>query len=143
LHLLIDNRDETFQKLTLACLLKTSKRQAETGGKNLTIKYPKYAKLLEGLTDDKTYVDMIPVIFHGSHGGGDQEGAGEKKVERKVKGSIPKLIDEDRQEVLPIIIKLMFSKMLRRKGAINKKNIRTRRNIVYMFMCNLNPDTEF
>ena len=33
--------------------------------------------------------------------------------------------------------------MLRRKGAINKKSIRTRRNIVYMFMCNLDPKTEF
>jgi hypothetical protein len=78
LHLLIDNRDETFQKLALACLLKTSKKQADTGGKNLTIKYPKYAKLLEGLTDDKAYADMIPIIFHGSHSA-EREGEGVEK----------------------------------------------------------------
>jgi len=129
--------------LALACLLKTSKKQAETGGKNLTIKYPKYAKLLEGLTDDKSYTDMIPIIFHGSHSGTKENDNDEKEQTKKVKGSIPKLIEEDRQDLLPIIIKLMFSKMLRRKGAINKKSIRTRRNIVYMFMSNLDPHTEF
>jgi len=87
---------------------------------------------------------MIPIIFYGSH---TQQREGDLAEEgnntKKIKGAIPKLTDEDRLDMLPIIIKLMFSKMLRRRGAINKKSIRTRRNIVYMFMSNLDPNTEF
>jgi hypothetical protein len=49
----------------------------------------------------------------------------------------------DRAEVLPLIIKLLFSKILKKKGAINKKSIKTRRNIVYQFMTGLDPATEF
>jgi hypothetical protein len=29
------------------------------------LKYPKYQRLLEGLADDKNYVDMMPVIAYG------------------------------------------------------------------------------
>lgn len=49
----------------------------------------------------------------------------------------------DRQELLPVIIKLLFSKLLKNKGTRNKKSIGTRRNIVYQFLSGLNPKTEF
>lgn len=45
--------------------------------------------------------------------------------------------------MLPFIIKLLFSKLLRKKGAINKKTIFTRRNIVYQFLSGLDPLTEY
>ncbi len=55
----------------------------------------------------------------------------EEEKTNKVKGNIPKLAAEDRLEVLPVIIKLLFSKLLKKKGVINKKNFHTRLNIVY------------
>jgi hypothetical protein len=64
LHALINSQDENFQKLALTCLLKVNKK----GEGNLTAKYPKYVKLLEGLADDKEYYNMIPIIIHGSEG---------------------------------------------------------------------------
>jgi hypothetical protein len=66
-----------------------------------------------------------------------------KESKREIKGKIPRLEAEDRAEVLPLIIKLIFSKILKKKGSINKKSIKTRRNIVYQFMSNLDPATEF
>jgi predicted DNA binding CopG/RHH family protein len=45
------------------CLLKVSKKE---NFNNLTIKLPKYQKLLEGLTDDQRFKDMIPIITFGS-----------------------------------------------------------------------------
>jgi hypothetical protein len=50
--------------------LKTSKKASttqdkESDEKNKTLKYPKYQRLLEGLADDKNYVDMMPVIAYG------------------------------------------------------------------------------
>lgn len=59
------------------------------------------------------------------------------------KGSIPKLKDEHREQVLPIIIKLLLSKIIKKKGAINKKTIHTRRSIVFQFLSSLNPETEY
>lgn len=51
---------------------------------------------------------------------------------------------EDRLEVLPFIVKLLFSKLCKKKGAINKNNsIDDRRNIVYIFLSSLEPATEF
>jgi hypothetical protein len=50
-------------------LLKTSKKASTTKQEgdetNKTLKYPKYQRLLEGLADDKQYVDMMPVIAFG------------------------------------------------------------------------------
>ena len=60
-----------------------------------------------------------------------------------MKGAIPKLEKEDRLDVLPVIVKLLFSKLMKKKGMINKKNIHTRRNIVYAFLSGLDPATEF
>ena len=81
---------------------------------------------------------MIPIIVFGSQEGPteslqaieDQEET-QKESKRNIKGNIPRLEKADRLEVLPFIIKLLFSKLMKKKGAINKKNIFTRRNIVY------------
>ena len=56
---------------------------------------------------------------------------------------IPKLDEEDREAMLPVIIKLLQSKLLMKKGAINKKSLFVRRNIVYQFFSSLNPVNEF
>jgi len=56
-----------------------------------------------------------------------------KKQDAKA-NNIPKLADSHRLEVLPIIIKLLLSKLIKKKGAINMKTIHTRRTIVYSFM---------
>jgi hypothetical protein len=48
-----------------------------------------------------------------------------------------KLDKEHRKDVLPIVIKLLQSKLLRKKGSINKKGIQVRRNIVYQFFSSL------
>lgn len=44
--------------------------------------------------------------------------------------------------MLPIIIKLLLSKLIKKKGAINQKTVHVRRTIVYQFMSQLNPETE-
>jgi len=144
---LLNTSDTHLQQLVLSCLIKASKKQDFA---NPTLKLPKYQKLLEGLTDDQRYKDMIPIIIFGS-----QEGATEalqdieneeqtvREAKRNIKGTIPKLEKEDRLEVLPYIIKILFSKLLRKKGAINKKKIDTRRNIVYQFLSGLDPKSEF
>ena len=57
---------------------------------------------------------------------------------------MPKLEKEDRLDLLPFIIKLLFSKLVKKKGAINKNNsIGDRRNVVYIFLSSLEPNTEF
>lgn len=94
---------------------------------------------------------MIPILIHGSS---SVENAQEdtvmddddkltKKAKRKeTKASIPKLEEDDRADVLPVVIKLLQSKLLQRRGAINKKSIFTRRNIVYQFVSTFNKETE-
>ena len=118
---------------------------------------PKYAKLLEGLADDLKFRNMIPIINLGSSDAattnkayneeGEYEGAAleeNKESKRNIKGQIPKLEKEDRQELLPFVIKLLFSKLVKKKGAINKNNsIGERRNIVYIFLSSLEPASEF
>ena len=118
---------------------------------------PKYAKLLDGLADDQKFKLMIPVINHGSSDAAtvtqayveneDYEAPEEVKGEQaknRSKGSIPKLEKEDRLDLLPVIIKLLFSKLVKKKGAINKNsNINDRRNVVYIFLSSLDPETEF
>ena len=66
-----------------------------------------------------------------------------KDTKKALKGAIPKLEKEDRLDVLPFIVKLLFSKLMKKKGMINKKNIHTRRNIVYAFLSGLDPASEF
>lgn len=61
----------------------------------------------------------------------------------KEAGVIPKLAEEDRQDVLPIVVKLLFSKLFKKKGVINQKSIGTRRTIVFQFLAGLDPSTEF
>jgi hypothetical protein len=97
-------------------LLKTSKRQDFD---NKTIKLPKYQKLLEGLCDDIKFKDMILVITHGSDLDQGEDAQDEDQKKQKQKESIPKLAKEDRIEVLPVIVKLLFSKLLKQKGKIN------------------------
>ena len=72
-----------------------------------------------------------------------EDGETVKEKKRAIKGGIPKLEQEDRLQVLPVIIKLLFSKLLKKKGSINKKSIHTRRNIVYAFLSGLDPQSEF
>lgn len=60
---------------------------------------------------------MIPVIAHGSsieHD--DQQPADEEQKKTKATESIPKLSQDDRLQVLPVIVKLLFSKLLKKKG---------------------------
>lgn len=115
----------------------------------------KYRKLLEGFSDDEKFKDMIPILIHGSQtrsGDADVPDEYQKDSEDKVvqkskrketKSVIPKLEEEDRAAMLPVIIKLLQSKLLQQKGAINRKNLHTRRNIVYQFFASLSPSTEF
>jgi hypothetical protein len=56
--------------------------------------------------------------------------------------SIPKLADQHRLDVLPIVVRLLLSKLIKKKGAINQKTVHTRRNIVYQFIAQLNPEKE-
>lgn len=66
---LLNSADSHLQQIVLTCLVKASKK---VDFENTTLKLPKYQKLLEGLTDDTKYKDMIPIIVFGS-----QEGATE------------------------------------------------------------------
>ncbi len=45
--------------------------------------------------------------------------------------------------MLPFIVKLLFSKLLKKKGVVNKKSLMQRRIIVYQFFAGLDPITEF
>lgn len=117
----------------------------------------KYQKLLDGFTDDELFKDMIPIVVHGSHthsGNADTDIPEEymkdedKKMHQKMarketKSAIPKLEDQDRQQVLPIIIKILQSKLVHKKGVVNKKSLFVRRNLIYQFFASLNPATEF
>jgi len=51
-----------------------------------------------------------------------------------------KLDKEHRDVVLPVIVRLLQSKLLRKRGAINKKGIDIRRNIIYSFFQQLRGD---
>ena len=118
---------------------------------------PKYAKLLEGLADDLKFRSVIPLINFGTTDGGSVNEAYLDKPEefevkeedtrenkRSVKGAVPKLEKEDRLDLLPIIIKLLFSKLVKKAGAINKNNsISDRRNVVFIFLSSLDPATEY
>jgi len=94
-------------------------------------------------------IDSVAVAEENAHGDGAEndeagvEGGKDGKTKRNAKGSIPKLEKEDRLEVLPFIIKLLISKLLKKRGSINKKSINVRRNIVYQFLSGLDPKTEF
>lgn len=152
---LLMSAESTLQKNVLTCLLKCSKKTDSF--KNKTAKLPKYAKLLEGLADDLKFRGVIPLINFGSAEGGsinqeymeqgedfEEKEEDKKEGKRSLKGAVPKLEKEDRLEVLPFIIKLLFSKLVKKKGAINKNNsISDRRNIVYIFLSSLDPETEF
>ncbi len=52
------------------------------------------------------------------------------------------MAEQHRVDVLPIVIKLLLSKLIKKKGAINKKTVHTRRTIVYSFMGQLKPENE-
>ena len=95
------------------------------------MKFPKYQKLLEGLTDDIKFKDMILVIAHGQDVDQGEDAQDEEQKEKKAKESIPKLAQEDRQQLLPVIVKLLFTKLLKQKGKINQKSLQQRRVIVY------------
>lgn len=73
---LLNTSDTHLQQLVLSCLIKASKK---TDFDNPTLKLPKYQKLLEGLTDDERYKDMIPIIVFGS-----QEGATESLQDMEI-----------------------------------------------------------
>ena len=153
---LLTSAENSLQKNVLACLLKCSKKTSDSFH-NKTAKMPKYAKLLEGLADDLKFRNVIPLINYGSLEGGSVNEAyleqpeefevkedDTKENKRSVKGAVPKLEKEDRLDMLPIIIKLLFSKLVKKSGAINKNNsISERRNIVYIFLSSLDPATEF
>ena len=55
---------------------------------------------------------------------------------------IPRLEPEDREAILPLIVKLLQSKLLQKRGAINKKSLLTRRNIVYNLYATFNTESE-
>ena len=122
---LLTSVENSLQKNVLACLLKCSKKTDSF--KNKTAKMPKYSKLLEGLADDLKFRSVIPLINFGTTEGGsvneaylDQPEEFEVKEEdarynkRSVKGAVPKLEKEDRLDLLPIIIKLLFSKLVKK-----------------------------
>ena len=97
---------------------------------NRTVKFPKYQKLFEGLMDDTRFVDMIPIINFGSQAVSNVDENADVEVyddshkpKKKTQEGIPRLAQSDRQEVLPVIVKLLFSKLLRKHGAINQKTL--------------------
>lgn len=53
------------------------------------------------------------------------------------------MADEDRLDVLPVIVKILFSKLLKKRGVVNNKSLHQRRTFVYQFFAGLNPITEF
>jgi Down-regulated in metastasis len=139
---LLNTNDSKLQKLALDCLLKSD---SEAGVLR------QYRKLLEGFTDDIKFKDMIQVVNFGSQVGSSGGMAGntnedeatqvDNKKDAKA-NNIPKLAEQHRVDVLPVIIKLLLSKLIKKKGAINKKTVHTRRTIVYQFMSQLNPEIE-
>jgi hypothetical protein len=79
---------------------------------------------------------MIFILIHGRMGSnsltyGDSSEGYEKTAKKADKGTIAKLKDEHRLDILPVVIKLLLSKLIKKKGAINKKTIYTRRTIVF------------
>lgn len=108
---------------------------------------------MDGFIDDEKFKDMIPIMTHGSQDQSGKQLADEdfvvdeelaKKVQRKeTKSVIPKLEDEDRSIILPLIVKILQSKANHKKGAINKKSIHVRRNLIYSFYATLDPSSEF
>ena len=103
---LLSSTDTKLQKNALECLTKSGYN------KGLLIKY---AKLLDGFADDEKFKDMIPIMIHGSGASGEDlevEGQEDKPKKRKeTKATIPKLETEDRKLMLPVIIKLLQSKL--------------------------------
>ena len=131
----LSSTDNKLQKCALECLTKSGYCKGL-----LT----KYKKLLEGFADDEKFKDMIPIMIHGSNSGpsvgettegqdgGEFEKEKETKAKRKeTKSAIPKLEDEDRAQMLPIVIKLLQSKLQQQRGAINKRNLYSRRSLVF------------
>ena len=104
---LLQATDPKLQSSSLTCLIKSGYRRG------ILIKYK---KLLEGFADDEKFKDMIPILIHGSSSveNAQEDTAMEtddkftKKAKRKeTKASIPKLEDDDRADVLPVVIKLL------------------------------------
>jgi hypothetical protein len=112
---LLNTNDTKQQKCALECLVKSGYRRGLMA---------KYKKLLEGFSDDEKFKDMIPILIHGSQtrsGDADVQDEYQKDSEDKVvqkskrketKSVIPKLEEEDREAMLPVIIKLLQSKLL-------------------------------
>lgn len=99
-----------MQKCALECLTKSGYK---AGLMN------KYKKLFEGFCDDEKFKDMIPVLIHGSQSrSGDadvaedylkdtEDKAVQKAKRKETKSVIPKLDEEDREAMLPVVIKLL------------------------------------
>jgi len=112
---MLNTNDTKSQKTTLECLIKSGYK---SGLMN------KYKKLLDGFVDDEKFKDMIPILIHGSmtrSGDADvpeeyQKDSEDKMISKskrkETKSVIPKLEDEDREAMLPVIIKLLQSKLL-------------------------------
>lgn len=77
-----------------------------------------------------------------ANGGAAEQYADEESKKESKANNIPKLAESHRLDVLPIVIRLLLSKLIKKKGAINQKTVHTRRTIVYQFMSQLNPQTE-
>jgi hypothetical protein len=67
----------------------------------------------------------------------------EAKQKKKEKESIPKLQKEDRADVLPVIVRLLFSKLSLQSGKGKLKQLNDRRTIIYQFYASLDPETEY
>ena len=116
---LLTTADAHLQKLLLTCILKATKKTLHFN--NPTVRLPKYAKLLEALLDDVKFKDVIPIIFFGAEAEEEPEHQQDTEMtttesKRTTRGNIPPLEADDRLEVLPFIIKLLFSKLLKKKG---------------------------
>lgn len=144
---MLSSSEVKTQRTALDCLIKSGYHRGLLH---------KYQKLLDGFIDDEKFKDMISIAEHGSQGHSaeqvtdenqdviDEDGKLGKKLARKeTKSVIPKLEDQDRSLMLPLIIKILQSKLQQKRGAINKKSLYVRRNIIYQFYATLNPETEF
>ena len=81
--------------------------------------------MLEGFTDDIKFKDMIQVMNFGSNvsSGGQSLGAGDNEDQGKQEKNLPKVAKEHRLQVLPVVVKLLLSKLIKKKGQIKQKTV--------------------
>ncbi|TNV87999.1 hypothetical protein FGO68_gene14880 [Halteria grandinella] len=130
---MLNTSDTKLQKYVLDVLLKT-----DSHGVLRT-----YRKMLDGFTDDIKFKDMIQVMNFGSNiSNATGQITADNEDQGKQEKNLPKVAKEHRLQVLPVVVKLLLSKLVKKKGQIKQKTVHQRRHIVYQFMSSLAEDDE-